>query len=90
MDNIYIYKKNLEEFFGSGEIQYEEINSGDITTILLAMAFQEGDEEISLFKGLSYKYPDQFFVIDLYVVNSKVAAGDAFGFQNVFNSLGIY
>ena len=90
LDNIYIYKKNLEILFASGEIASEEITGSGITTVLLAMLFNEGDEDISLFKGLGYKFPEQFFMIDLYVVNQKVSAGDAFGFQDIFNSLGIY
>jgi hypothetical protein len=90
LDSVYIYKKNLEAHFGVEEISHEEINGKDITTVLLAMEFEDENGGISLFKGLSYKYPNQFFMIDLYVTNSKVTSKDAFGFQNVFNSLGIY
>lgn len=87
LDTIYMYKKNLESYYDVPEIASEEINSNDITTVILAMMF---DEELSLFKGLCYKYPDRFFMLDLYVVNSQVTKDDAFGFQNIFNSLGIY
>jgi hypothetical protein len=90
LDNVYIYKKNLETFFASGKIEYEEINGSNITTVLMAMAFQEEEDDISLFKGPSYKFPDQFFMIDLYVVNAKVSSADAVAFQNIFGSLDIY
>jgi hypothetical protein len=90
MDNIFIYQKNLEAYFGAGEISNEEINGQHITTILLAMIFQEGDDGISLFKGLCYYYPEKFFMIDLYVVNSNVTFDDAAGFQNIFYSLSVY
>jgi hypothetical protein len=90
LDNIYMYKKNLEAHFNVEEIKHEEINGKDVTTVLLAMLFEDEEGGISLFKGLSYKYPDQFFMIDLYVANSKAASQDAFGFQNIFNSLSIY
>ena len=90
LDSVYIYKKNLEAYFEVDEISHEEINGQDITTVLLAMSFDDEDGGLSLFKGLSYKYPARFFMIDLYVTNSKVNPKDAFGFQSVFNSLGIY
>jgi len=90
MDNIFIYKKNLEAYFGAGEITSEEIDDQHITTVLLGMMFQEGEDDISLFKGLCYYYPDKFFMIDLYVVNSKVTTDDASGFQNIFYSLSVF
>jgi len=90
LDSLYIYKKNIAAHFNVEEISHEEINGKDITTVLLAMLFEEEGGDISLFKGLSYKYPDRFFMIDLYVTNSKVTPKDAFGFQNVYNSLSIY
>jgi hypothetical protein len=90
MDNIFIYQKNLETYFGAGEITNEEIDGQHITTVLLAMAFQEDEEDIFLFKGLCYYYPDNFFMIDLYVVNSKVTPDDAAGFHNIFSSLSVY
>jgi hypothetical protein len=90
LDSVYIYKKNLEAHFGVEEISHEEINGKDITTVLLAMGFEDEDGGLSLFKGLGYKYPDSFFMIDLYLNNSKVTSKDAFGFQNIFNSLSVF
>jgi len=90
LDSVYIYKKNLEARLNVEEISHEEINGDNITTVLLAMSFEDEAGDISLFKGLSYKYPDRYFMIDLYVINSKVDSKDAFGLQNVFNSLSIY
>ena len=85
MDNIFIYKKNLEAYFAAGEITHEEIPGEDITTILLAVLLQEGDLDIYLFKGLSYCRPDMFFMIDLYY-SAAITDEDAIAFQNVFNS----
>jgi len=90
MDNIYIYQKNLETYFASGEITSEEINGKDITTILMAMMFQENEDDIALFKGLCYVYPSRFFMIDLYVFKDKVTGIDAANYANVYYSLGIY
>jgi hypothetical protein len=85
LDYINIYKRNLAAHYGVEEIIGEEIHSNDITTVVLAMIF--GDNDYSLFKGLSYVFPNRFFMIDLYVFNTNVTRDDAIGFQNVFNSL---
>ena len=53
------------------------------------MVFTESEGDISLLKGLCYKYPDQFFMIDLYAVNAKITREDALGFQNLFYSIGL-
>jgi hypothetical protein len=88
LDNLYLYQKNLEALLGAGEITYEE-TGGDITTVLMGMTFTEGENEVSLFKGLCYKYPDVFFMIDLYVMNAKITKEDALVFQHLFNAIGL-
>jgi len=90
MDNIYIYQKNLETHFASGEITSEELDGKDVTTVLMAMMFQEDGNDIALFKGLCYVYPNCFFMIDLYVFKDKVTSADAANYVNAFNSLGVY
>jgi hypothetical protein len=90
MDNIYIYQKNLETYFASGEITSEELGGHDVTTVLMAMMFQEDGEDIALFKGLCYVYPGCFFMIDLYVFKEKVTGIDAPNYANIFYSLEAY
>jgi len=90
MDNIYIYRKNLETYFASGEITSDEIGSKDVTTILMAMMLEEDGDDIALLKGLSYVYPDRFFMIDLYAIKNKNSVTDASNYMNTFLSLGIY
>jgi hypothetical protein len=90
MSNIYNYKKNIEDYFGSEEISSEEMGGNDISTVLLAMSFNEDGDDVFLFKGLNYIYPNRFFMIDLYVINKDITQEDAMGFINMFNSLGIY
>jgi len=90
MDNIYIYQKNLETYFASGEITSEEIGGKDVTTVLMAMMLEEDGDDIALLKGLSYVYPDRFFMIDLYAIKSKNTANDASNYMNTFLLLGIY
>jgi hypothetical protein len=90
MDNIYIYQKNLETHFASGKITSEELNGQDVTTVLMAMMFQEDGKDIALFKGLCYVYPNCFFMIDLYVQKDEVTSVDASSYVNAFNSLGVY
>ena len=90
MDNIYIYEKNLETYFASGEISSEEIGDKDVTTILMAMMLEEDGDDIALIKGLSYVYPDRFFMIDLYAIKNKNSIDDASNYMSTFLSLGIY
>jgi len=90
MDNIYIYQKNLETYFASGEISSDEIGGNDVTTVLMAMMLEEDGDDIALLKGLSYVYPDRFFMIDLYAIKSKNTVNDASNYMNTFLSLGIY
>jgi hypothetical protein len=90
MDNIFIYQKNLETHFASGEITSEELGGHDVTTVLMAMMFQEEGDDIALFKGLCYVYPSCFFMIDLYVIKDKVTTIDATHYVNIFSSLGVY
>jgi hypothetical protein len=90
MNNIYLYKKNFENYLASGEIGSEEIGDDDITTVLMTMVFHEDGDDIYLFKGLNYIYPDRFFMLDLYVVNKEITENDAAGYINMFDSLGIY
>jgi hypothetical protein len=90
MDNIYLYKKNLEMYFASGRISSEEMGSNEVSTVLMAMMFQEGKDDIALFKGLCYVYPDRFFMLDLYVIKDKAVTDDAVDYINIFSSLGIY
>jgi len=90
MDNIYIYQKNLGMYFASGEISSDEIGGKDVTTVLLAMILEEDGEEIALIKGLSYVYPNRFFMIDLYAIKEKNTIEDATSYMDTFISLGIF
>jgi hypothetical protein len=90
LNSIFMYQKNLEKYFDTGEISSEEIDGKDISTILMAMMFEEESEDIALFKGLSYVYPDRFFMIDLYVIRGKAVIDDASGYINLFYSMEIY
>jgi len=90
MDNIYIYQKNMETFFASGEISNEEISSKDVTTVIMVMMLEEDGTDIALIKGLSFVYPDRFFMIDIYAVKEKNSVDDGSSYMNTFLSLGIY
>jgi hypothetical protein len=90
MANIYAYQRNLEDFFKAGEISFEEIQEREITLLLMAMSFGEGEEEMILFKGLCYKYPEHFFMIDLYIRPSAITGEDAQSYRKMFLSLNIY
>jgi hypothetical protein len=90
VNNLLIYKNNLENYFNSGEITAEEMGNDDITTVLLAMVFQENDDDIFLFKSLNYIYPNLFFMIDLYVIDKEISQSDVMGYINMFDSLSIY
>jgi hypothetical protein len=89
-NNLLIYKNNLENYFNSGEITAEEMGNDDITTVLLAMAFREDDEDIFLFKSLNYIYPNLYFMIDLYVIDREISQNDVLGFINMFDSVSLY
>jgi hypothetical protein len=80
----------LEDYFGAGEISSEEIEGKEISVLLMAMIFDEGGEEYALIKGLCYKYPEHFFVIDLYAQQADVTLEDAQSYRNMFLSLNIY
>jgi hypothetical protein len=90
MSNIYTYQRNLEDFFKAGEISFEEIQGKEITLLLMAMSFGEGEEGMILFKGLCYKYPEHFFMIDLYIRPSAITEDDAQSYRQMFLSLNIY
>jgi hypothetical protein len=87
MSNLYKYQKNLETYFGAGEIKNEEQTGFNISFILMGMLFNEGGDDVSLFKGICYKYPEQFFMIDLYAINAKTVKEDALAYQNMFYSI---
>jgi len=89
LNNLYNYKNNLENYFKSGEITSEEMGNADINTILLAMVFQE-EEDIFLFKGLNFVYPNLFFMIDLYVIDMEISHDEAVGYIALFNTLNVY
>jgi len=82
-DHIHTYKEHLKAHFGVQEITNETIVSDDIITLFLAMLL--GDDSL-LFKGLSYIAPNRFVMIDLYLLED-ITPDEAFGFQNIFNSL---
>jgi len=90
MNNLYTYRKNLEDYLAAGEITSEEMGNDDITTVLLAMVFNEDDDDIFLFKGLNYIYPNLYFMLDLYVIDKEITESDALGYIDMFNSLSIY
>jgi hypothetical protein len=90
VNNLLIYKKNLEGYLNSGEINSEEMGNDDITTVLLAMVFQEDGDDTFLFKSLNYKNPDIYFMIDLYVMNKDISMNDVMGYINMFDSLSLY
>jgi hypothetical protein len=90
MSNIYTYQRNLEDFFKAGDISFEEIQGKEISLLLMAMSFGEGEEEVALFKGLCYKYPEVFFMIDLYVRPAAVTAEDVQNYRNMLLSLNVY
>jgi hypothetical protein len=88
-NNLLIYRDNLEDFFNLGEISSEEMGNDDITTVLLAMVFQE-DDDIFLFKSLNHIYPNLYFMIDLYVIDKEISQNDVMGYINMFDSLSLY
>jgi hypothetical protein len=90
INNLLIYKNNLENYFNSGEITAEEMGNNDIATVLLAMVFREDDEDIFLFKSLNYIYPNIYFMIDLYVIDREISRDDVLGFINIFDSVSLY
>jgi len=90
LDNIYIYKEKLEEYFASGEISYEEMGDEKVSTLLLAMMLNEDGKDIALFKGLCHTYPYRYFMLDLYVIKDKADNADAQDFVKIFSSLGVY
>jgi hypothetical protein len=89
LNNFYTYKRNLENHLTIEEIGSEEIG-GDITTLLLAIVFQEDGDDVFLFKGLSYIYPNHFYKIDLYVIYNEITEKDALDFINMFGSMRVY
>jgi hypothetical protein len=90
MSNIYAYQRNLEDFFKAGEISFEEVQGKEIALLVMAMSFGEGDNEIILFKGLCYKYPEHFFMMDLYTHSPALTGEDAQSYRQMFLSLNIY
>jgi hypothetical protein len=90
MSYIYDYQKNLEAYFGVEEISSEEIGGREISLLLMAMIFEEEGGNYALIKGLCYKYPTHFFVIDLYARQDLVTIEEAQGYRNMFLSLDIY
>jgi len=90
LDNIFVYKKSLENYFSSDEISYEEMGDNDVSTILLAMILDEGGKDIALFKGLCHTEPDRYFMVDLYVEKDKADSSDAQDYVKIFSSLGKY
>jgi len=90
LNNLYNYKNNLENYFNAGKISSEEMGNADITTVLLAMVFQEDDDDIFLFKGLNFVYPNLFFMIDLYVINKEVSQSEAVEYTALFTTLDVY
>jgi hypothetical protein len=89
INNLLLYKNNLENYFNSGEITSEEMGNDDITTVLLGMVFQE-DDDIFLFKSLNNIYPNLYFMIDLYVIDKEITQNDVMGYINMFDSLSLY
>jgi len=90
LDNIYLYKEKLEEYFASGEISYEELGGNEVSTILLTMILDENGKDIVLLKGLCHTYPYRYFMLDLYTTKDKTDSADAQEFVKIFSSLGIY
>jgi hypothetical protein len=90
INNLLIYKNNLEDHFDSGEITSEEMGNDDINTVLLAMVFQEDGDDIFLFKSLNFKYPKIYFMVDLYVIDKEISQSDVMGYINMFDSLSVY
>jgi hypothetical protein len=90
INNLLIYKSNLEVYFNSGEITSEEMGNDDISTVLLAMVFQKDDDEIYLFKSLNYVNLNLYFMIDLYVINREISQDDIQGYVIMFDSLSLY
>ena len=90
MNNVYTYRKNMENYFASGEISGGEIGNDDITTVLLTMVLEEDGSDFYLLKGLSYIYPNRFFMIDLYVMDKMITEADVSSYINMFDSLRLY
>ena len=90
LDNLFMYQKNLGAFLGSDEITSQEISSANVTTVLMIMMLDEGGEDIALLKGLSFVYPNRFFMIDLYAVVDRNTVNDGSDYANTFYSLDIY
>jgi hypothetical protein len=83
---VYAYQRSLEDFLKAGPISFEETAGEEISLLLMAMSFGEGEAETALFKGLYRKSPGRYFMLDLYIRRAAAGGEDALSYRTIFLS----
>jgi hypothetical protein len=84
INNFYAYRRNLEDHY---EVVSRELIQGDFTFIVLNVPFTYGGEELILNKGVYFKRPDRFFMVDLINLREKVNPEEAAKYEAMLLSI---
>jgi hypothetical protein len=81
------YRKNLEIYYKTDTIAANEFILGDYRIMSMNFLYEPGEEFIYLTKVLYHRYPQYFFMIDLYINKEGVNPEDAKKFEDMFLSI---
>jgi hypothetical protein len=81
------YKKNLERSYGLESITANELVQGDFRLLSMSMLYEPGDKPLYLAKVLYHRFPQQYFMIELFLNAETTKVDEAKKYEEMFQSV---
>jgi hypothetical protein len=65
------YRKNLEAYYQTDAITANETVQGDFRLMIMRFLYEPGEEPLYLTKVLYHRYPQRYFMIDLFITGDS-------------------
>jgi hypothetical protein len=82
------YRKNLEAYYQADAITANEMVRGDFRLMIMNFLYEPGEEPLYLVKVLYHRYPQRYFLLDLYITgDTPPTREEAQQLENMFLSV---
>jgi hypothetical protein len=81
------YRENLEVYYGTDIIAANEVVRGDFRLMVMNFLYTPGEEPVYLTKVLYYRYPRNYFMMELFINGKAPDQEDAKKLEDMFLSV---
>jgi hypothetical protein len=81
------YRKNLEIYYQVDFIAARELIQGKFRMLIMNFLYEAGDDRFYLVKVLYYRFPQLYFMFDLFLGDEKAGEELVRGYERIFQSV---